>query len=265
MTERAKINLRTLDFQLYTYGTEYPCPPLYLKSRYLNEELPNYAEQLAFDEALQSLNFNLSGYGPSQVDFTAALERARWQVSGYKLERLHRVPDLDEPCGQYLTYRQLIECGETQATTKISNLPKNPASYTALLELAIGIIDPVIEYFGGIKLTYGLCTAELARHIPGRVAPELDQHAASELKRGGRPICERGGAAVDFVVQDENMEEVAHWVIANLSFDRLYFYGRDKPLHISFGPNISREAFEMVQTAKGRRIPRRLIVDASSL
>jgi hypothetical protein len=41
MTERAKINLRTLDFQLYTYGTEYPCPPLYLKSRYLNEELPN--------------------------------------------------------------------------------------------------------------------------------------------------------------------------------------------------------------------------------
>lgn len=264
MTERAKINLRSLDLELYSYGNEYPSPPLYLKSRYINEELPNYAEQLAFDEALQTLNLDLSGYGPSQANFTAALERARWQVSGLRLVRLHRVPNLDEACGRYLTYRQLIECGETQGTTKISNVPKNPASYTALLELATSIIDPVVEYFGGIKLTYGLCTAELARHIPGRVAPALDQHAALELKRNGRPICQRGGAAVDFVIQDENMEEVARWVMDNLPFDRLYFYGRDKPLHVSFGPNMSREAFEMVETAKGKRIPRRLAIKSSS-
>ena len=256
LTERAKINLRSLDFQLYTYGTDYPCPPLYIKSRYLNEELPNYAEQLAFDEALQTLNFDLSSYGPSDSDFAAALERARWQVSGFMLERLHRVPNLDELCGRFFTYRQLIECGETQTANNIANLPKNPESYTALLAITTSVIDPVIDYFGGIELTYGFCSAELARRIPGRNAPELDQHAAHEHKRNGTPICTRLGAAVDFLVRDEEMREVANWIIANLPYDRLYYYGTNRPLHVSFGPANKREAFEMISLPNGKRVPR---------
>jgi DNA phosphorothioation-associated putative methyltransferase len=264
MTERAKINLRSLKFQLYTYGTDYSCPPLYLKSRYINEELPNYAEQLAFDEALQALNFDLSGYGPSANDFATALERTRLQICGFRLERLHRVPSLDDPCGRFLTYRQLIECGETQANTKISNLPKNPESYTSFFELATAIIDPVIEYFGSIELAYGFCSAELARHVHGRIAPELDQHAANERKRTGAHICPRLGAAVDFLVRDENMREVADWIIGNLPFDRLYYYGAGRPLHVSYGPEHKREAIEMVTRESGRRVPRPLVRSTSA-
>ena len=48
-------------------------------------------------------------------DFHKQLDCARWKVDGFKLIRSQRIPDLDEPCGRYLTYRDLIECGETQA------------------------------------------------------------------------------------------------------------------------------------------------------
>jgi len=256
MTERAKINLRNLEFQLFTYGEQYPCPPLYLKSRYINEELPNYAEQLAFDETLQALKIDLSGYGPSDAAFAETLESCRWKVNGFRLERAHRVPSLDEPCGHYLTYRHLIECGETRTTSAIPNLPKIPESYTALFDLATSILDPVIEYFGRIELTYGFCSSQLARRIHGRIAPELDQHAAHEMKRTGASVCPRLGAAVDFLVADENMKEVANWIIANLPFDRLYYYGVDRPLHVSYGPEHKRDAVEMSLTANGRRVPR---------
>lgn len=259
LRERAKINLRNLTLQLFNYGTdEYPSPPLYIKSRFINEESPSYAEQLAFDEKLQALDVDFSGYGPTESEFSATLGRARLSVNGFQLERLHRVPALDEPCGQFLTYRQLIECGETQARTGISNLPTNPESYTALYDLATTILDPVIEYFGSIRLTYGFCSAELASKIPARVAPKLDQHAAYECKRTGAPICSRLGAAVDFIVQDENMREVADWIMSNVPFDRLYYYGLDRPLHVSFSQSPERIAFEMIHGPGNRRIPRPL-------
>jgi hypothetical protein len=63
-----------------------------------------------------------------------------------------------------------------------------------------------------IELTYGFCSPELARRIPGRIAPALDQHAAHERNARGKAVCPRLGAAVDFIVTDENMREVADWM-----------------------------------------------------
>jgi hypothetical protein len=64
------------------------------------------------------------------------------------------------------------------------------------------------------------------------------------------------GAAVDFIVEDESMLEVAQWVVANTPFDRLYFYGDDLPLHVSFGPDHSRHVIRMGAGKSGRLIPR---------
>lgn len=89
-----------------------------------------------------------------------------------------------------------------------------------------------------------------------RIDPKLDQHAAHEFNRLGKPICPRLGAAVDFLVQDENMLEVAQWVAANTSFDRLYFYGNDRPIHVSYGPEHKRQVVAMVSGKDGRLIPR---------
>ena len=257
LLERVKINLREQTFDLYQYGEEYEPTYLYLKSRYINEEFPHYAEQLSFDEQLQALNlFDLNGYGPKPDKFRETLADARWEIDGFEFVRSRSIPELDKHCGRYLTYRQLIECGETQQTTGLSNCPKQPDSYTALYDLATYILDPVIDYFGMIRLTYGFCSHELGKHINKRVAPKLDQHAAHELNTKRNLICPRLGAAVDFIVEDENMREVADWVAENTPFDRLYFYGEDRPIHVSYGPEQKGEAIDLVMTEKGRQVPK---------
>jgi hypothetical protein len=64
------------------------------------------------------------------------------------------------------------------------------------------------------------------------------------------------GAAVDFIVDDENMLKVAQWIVANTPFDRLYFYGEDKPIHVSYGPNQDRQVVRMIVGKGGRLVPR---------
>lgn len=212
MMERVKIKLREQDIDYFEYGSEYDPPFLYNKSRYINEEFPRYPEQLEFDEAMNDLQlFDLEGYGPQPNRFIAELHANRLEIEGYELRRSKTIPSLADLCGRFLTYRDLIECGETQAETQLQNLPNQIDSYNALYELALHVLDPVIDYFGMIKLTYGFCSPELSRKIPGDICPKLDQHSAHELNRLGNTICSRLGAAVDFIVEDECMLEVAQW------------------------------------------------------
>jgi hypothetical protein len=69
-------------------------------------------------------------------------------------------------------------------------------------------------------------------------------------------VCNRGGAAWDFLVEDEDMRDVAEWIIANLPLDRLYFYGPDRPIHVSYAPEPARLSYQMVSTLGGRSMPR---------
>jgi DNA phosphorothioation-associated putative methyltransferase len=257
MVERVKINLRQQDIDYFAYGEDYQPPFLYRKSRYINEEFPNYPEQCAFDQALDELGLvDWSGYGPAPEAFFARLARHRWNIEGFGLVRSRTIPDLDNPCGRFVTFRHLIECGETVARSKLANLPVQAESYNALVELAEHILDPVIEYFGMIRLTFGFCSAQLAKQISGRIDQKRDQHAAHEKNRHGTPICDRLGAAVDFIVDDESMLEVAQWVIGNTPFDRLYFYGDGKPIHVSYGPDQKRTVVRMIPGKTGRLVPR---------
>lgn len=257
MIERVKIKLREQECDYFLYGDEFDPPFLYNKSRYINEEFESYPEQVEFDEALSSLGlFDLSGYGQKPADFLAVLAENRYEIDGFKLVRSRSIPQLDQHCGQHFRYQDFIECGETQARTGLPNIPKNPDSYTALLDLAINLLDPLVDYFGMIKLTYGFCCAELAKEIPGRIAPRLDQHAAHEKNRSGELICSRQGAAVDFLVEDENMFEVANWIAANLPFDRMYVYGADRPIHLSFGPAHLRQVIQLRHGPSAQLVPK---------
>ncbi|HQV23956.1 MAG TPA: DNA phosphorothioation-associated putative methyltransferase, partial [Agitococcus sp.] len=206
LMERVKIKLRVQDFDYFEYGEEYEPTYLYFKSKYLNEEHPDYAEQLAFDEQLESLSlFDFSGYGPKPSVFHQVLANSRWQVLNNQLVRSQKNPNLDNHCGSNFTYRDLIECGETWQKIKINNNPIQADSYTALYELAKNILDPVIDYYGMISLTYGFASSALTKHIKGRIAPKLDQHAAYEKNKKNEYICPRLGAAVDFIVEDGNI------------------------------------------------------------
>ena len=262
MIERVKIKLREQDIDYFEYGHEYEPPFLYNKSRYINEEFPNYPDQVAFEEALNNLGvFDFEGYGPHPNTFLEKIRTNRLEVVGYELQKSKTIPSLDELCGQFLTFRQLIECGETQAKTQLPNLPKQVDSYNALHDIAKHILDPVIDYFGMFQLSYGFCSVELEKEISGRIDRTRDQHAAHELNRLKKPICKRLGSAVDFYIEDEDMLEVAQWIVENTPFDRLYFYGADKPIHVSYGPEHSRAVVLMLQGDSKRLVPRNISVD----
>lgn len=265
--ERVKVSLRNQEVRMFSYGeaTGYEPPILYMKSRFMNEEMTGYAEQLEFDEQIGLITkVNEDSRGPSMEELLTKVRQAGLKIAGNALVKDDHPPALDDPCGSNLTYRDLIICGETALRTGLPNLPKSLESYKALRELAENVLDPVIDWYGAIQLTYGFCSPELAKKIPGRISPPLDQHAAHEITRTGKPICPRLGAACDFIVDDEDMLEVAKWVAANTPFDRLYFYGRDRPIHVSYGPENKREVFELVPTLGGKRIPRRIPIQKLS-
>jgi len=263
LVERIKIDFRKQEVERFTYGDAYKPPLLYQKSRFISEDFPHYAEQVAFEQALEALHlFDLrDGYGPSPQVFADRLKAARLEITGFELRPAQRLPQLDEPCGRYFTFRDFIECGETQAKTGIPNLPVQPETYTALAHLATQVLDPVIDYFGPIRLTYGFCSPALAKQIPGRTAPALDQHAGHERNARGTLICKRRGAAVDFLVSDESMLEVAQWIAQHTSFDRLYFYGDDRPVHVSYGPEHKREVVVMAAKAGKALVPKVMKAD----
>jgi hypothetical protein len=96
----------------------------------------------------------------------------------------------------------------------------------------------------------------LTKLIPARIAPRLDQHAACEVNNRGQTICRRLGAAVDLSVPGITALEIGRWIASNTSFDRIYLYGDDRPLHVSHGPENSRVVVAMLARASGRRTPR---------
>jgi len=99
-------------------------------------------------------------------------------------------------------------------------------------------------------------SAHLALAIHIRTDPRLDQHAAHEVNRLGRPILPRLGAGVDLFVDDQGMREVAGWVATNAPFDRQYLDGADLPIPVHFGSEHSRQIMEIRPTATGRLVPR---------
>ncbi len=255
LCKRIKINIRLQDYDVFDYEEPtFPKPYLFFKSRYLSEEQETYAKQQSFDEQLENLGLDFNKPKQmSRTEFHSELMMRRLEINAYNIQFTQSIPDLDDKCGLNFRFRDLIECGETQQRLGLRNLPSSADTYNALFQLAAMILDPVIDYFGGIKLTYGFCSGELGKQIKERVEPSLDQHASHEKKKNGNFICERLGAACDFIVEDEDMKEVADWIIENLQFDRLYFYGADRPIHVSFGPSNQKSAF-FIQKLDGKKI-----------
>jgi DNA phosphorothioation-associated putative methyltransferase len=263
LKRRVKINLRKQEYDEFEYGSvQYPSTVLFRKSRYMNEDMESYVEQLSFDESLERTGLiDATSFGPSFEELTNQLEIRRLSISGFELTPSESIPSLDDSCGAHFKYRDFIECGQTQKRLGVSNVPLNPKTYNSISKLALEVLDPVIDYFGSIVLTYGFSSSELSKKINSNISPKIDQHSGHECNRLGNPICDRLGIASDFVVEDESMLEVARWVVSHTNFDRLYFYGDDRPIHVSAGPENSKQVTLMLPSkTSNRRIPRTMNV-----
>lgn len=157
-------------------------------------------------------------------------------------------------------YRQLIDWHIAEHQFAGDNSPTSASDYF-LIQLTKQILLPVSEHFGNLKITYGFTSPALCRYIqrlsPSGTAPSLDQHACLETNSKGREICNRPGAACDFIVHgyEEHMHLVVQFMCQQLSFDKLYFYGRNRPLHISVSDTPLMHLQRMQQSENGRRYP----------
>ena len=146
---------------------------------------------------------------------------------------------------------------------EVKNEPVQRETFEQIDLLRRNIFIPIHNTFNQpIILTYGFAGLDLIRHIRKNaspsIAPRLDQHAGCELKKDGTLICSRGGFAVDFFLQGTNSLSVGQWIVSNCDFDRLYFYGEQRPIHVSVGPEKKRQIVQ-VHTYDGlKKIPRTL-------
>lgn len=171
--------------------------------------------------------------------------------------------------GKYLTLEDFCTCSNTywKYAAQIDPSPKNTdATIPALKALNQFILEPVIDCFGRdrFQLTYGFCSPDLRKYLEkkdpvtgvknGRIDPTRDQHMAHEVKSNGKYYCERLGAACDFLITDLTSDEVVEWVLrARLPFDSLYFYGVDRPIHISYGSQQKRDIWTFTSAGQPTR------------
>ncbi len=161
--------------------------------------------------------------------------------------------------GKYLTLQEFCTCTQTYRKygNDINPYPQNlEETIPALEALCQHILDPVVDHFGRerFQLTYGFCSKDLKRLLSqkdletgiknGRVDPSRDQHMAHEVNRNGKYYCDRLGAACDFRILGVERDRLVEWILEQRSpFDSLYFYGRDRPIHISYGAQHKREVW----------------------
>ena len=172
--------------------------------------------------------------------------------------------------GKYLTLTEFCQCSNTykKYDREIDPLPKNPDTIKAIKELNQFIIEPIIDNFGRdrFQLTYGFCSPDLKRFLNkkdpitgiknGRIDPSRDQHMAHEINKNGNYYCKRLGAACDFLIRDLDSNSLVNWILERkLPFDSLYFYGSERAIHISYGPENKRDIWTFtasgVPTKKG--------------
>ena len=166
--------------------------------------------------------------------------------------------NINDKCSKYFSYIDFIECSDTQKKVQIDNSPKELKTYEAISYLATTIMDPIFDQFGQPQITYGLCSHNLQKHIKKSVAPSLDQHAGSERNSKGNLICPREGFAVDFKIENITTDHVARYIVEHLEFDRLYFYGIDRPVHVSANSEAPKRAIVVFNNLENVRTPKHI-------
>jgi hypothetical protein len=157
-------------------------------------------------------------------------------------------------------YAQLLNWHQAKHQFIGDNTP-SAASAAMLQKLTRDMLLPLAQHFGALHITYGFTGPALTRYIqrqsPAGTAPNLDQHACIELNSKGKNICNRSGAACDLIAQgyEERMHLVARFICQQLSFDKLYFYGRNRPIHISVSDESLRHLQIMQHSTNGKRYP----------
>ena len=79
--------------------------------------------------------------------------------------------------------------------------------------------------------------------------------ASFELNTKGESVCKRGGAACDIFSKKTTAKELALWIMHHCDFDKIYFYGDRRPLHVSISEDMSGTIYLMKKIDGNKKIP----------
>lgn len=156
---------------------------------------------------------------------------------------------------------QVINWYQNKHEIELDNTPTEVTSIKALALLLKEILIPINDKFGKITITYGFVSSELNSYIQKNsrtgTYPSIDQHSSHELNANNICICDRGGIACDFYVSgfENKMNVITDYIISKLEFDKLYYYGSTRPIHVSVSNAMQKHLQIMNESANGRRIP----------
>lgn len=153
---------------------------------------------------------------------------------------------------QYIFLEKFCTCTQTyqQHSSDIDPYPWQPESHDAIADLFEYLLNPIIDHFGKDRfiLTYGFCSVDLKRYLEkgrNQTCAKVDQHCAHEVNSKGKLICDRLGAAADFRIADMKSDLLLEWIrVSGLPFDSLYYYGCDRSIHLSYGPQNKRHIWK---------------------
>ena len=84
LLERIKIKLREQQVDFFDYSGQFKPQPIYLKSNYINEKVPNYQKQVLFDKRIIKFPWlNLDKYGPTTEEFKTFLDAENLTLRGF--------------------------------------------------------------------------------------------------------------------------------------------------------------------------------------
>tara|TARA_A100001015_G_scaffold202510_1_gene226188 strand:+ start:7057 stop:7590 length:534 start_codon:yes stop_codon:yes gene_type:complete len=169
------------------------------------------------------------------------------------------IPKINDKCSKYFRFNDFFECSDTYKKSSILNIPKQQETYDAIKYFSSEILDKVKDKFEDVTLTYGFCGFELSKVIKKNIYPKTDQHAGYEKNSKNNFICERKGFAADFFVKNISSLKVAQWIVMNCKFDRIYFYGNDKPIHVSINETSSKKIV-LMKIYNIRRVPKNISI-----
>jgi hypothetical protein len=118
-------------------------------------------------------------------------------------------------------------------TAIVEGIPNVPLGFdgpevAGIRGLCAHILDPVVEQFGPVSITFGYCSAALWRRMYGANANLSDLHTFKP-KQGGI------GGAVDIVIHHhEDARPVMRWIKENCIYDRLIAYPGSRILCVAW-------------------------------
>ncbi|MDO6566506.1 hypothetical protein Q4561_05510 [Alteromonas sp. 1_MG-2023] len=162
---------------------------------------------------------------------------------------------LDHPSG-----KELINWHTNKHSFEQSNKPIAEDSRAALESMVHQILMPLKRQLGTPSITYGFTSFALKSYVQkfssSGTAPSLDQHSAYEKNSAGKQICSRGGAACDFYIKGVPTSDIVRLIVNQFNFDRIYYYGDDRPLHVSIHLTDPQQHLQLMNVSEnGRRYP----------